>query len=189
MGDTQSNPGPIATLLAHGVGQGGVPLVLRTVRKHLGMDFAFISHFREADRVLEHVDADGAAPISEGQSIPLEDGYCLKIVRGELPPLIADTSQVPAAMAIPETRTIPIGAHLSVPIELGSGEVYGTLCCFSREPNLTLGDRDLRLLSALAEVLAARIDEDLIMARAKQEAVNEIHLALARGAPRIVYVS
>lgn len=188
MGDIQSNhSGPIATLLAHGVGHGGVTQVLRTVRKHLGMDFAFISHFRDADRVLEHVDADGAAPIHEGQAIPLEDGYCLKIVRGELPQLIADTSQVPAAMAIPETHAIPIGAHLSVPIELASGEVYGTLCCFSREPNLTLGERDLRMMSALGEVLAARIDEDLVTARAKQDAINEIHRAIAQGAPRIVY--
>ena len=187
MGDRSMNAGPIATLLAHGVGYSGVAQVLRTVRKHLGMDVAFISHFREADRVLEHVDSDGSAPISEGQVIPLEDGYCLKIVRGELPQLIADTSRVPAAMAMPETRAIPIGAHLSVPIELASGEIYGTLCCFSREPNLSLGERDLRMVSALGEVLASRIDEDLRDARAKQGAANAIHRALAEGAPRIVY--
>ncbi|HWA70775.1 MAG TPA: EAL domain-containing protein [Polyangiaceae bacterium] len=181
------NAGPIATLLAQGIGHSGVTQVLRTVRKHLGMDVAFVSHFREYDRVLEHVDSDGAAPISEGQVIPLEDGYCLKIVRGELPELIADTSLVPAAMALPETRAIPIGAHLSVPIELSAGEIYGTLCCFSREPNSTLGERDLRLMRALGEVLASRIDEDLSVVRAKQGAADEIHRALAEGAPRIVY--
>ena len=187
MGDNPKNAGPIASLLAHGVGHNGVAQVLRTVRKHLGMDVAFVSHFREVDRVLEHVDSDGSAPISEGQVIPLEAGYCLKIVRGELPQLIADTSRVPAAMAMPETRAIPIGAHLSVPIELSTGEVYGTLCCFSREPNLTLGERDLRMIRALGEVLASRIDEELLAARAKQGAVDEIHRALAEGAPRIVY--
>lgn len=187
MSDSSQNNGPIASLLADGVGQSGVAPVLRTVRKHLGMDVAFISHFRAVDRVLEHVDTDEFAPISEGQVIPLEHGYCLKIVRGELPQLIADTSLVPAAMAMPETRAIPIGAHLSVPIELSSGEIYGTLCCFSREPNLTLGERDLRMMRALGEVLASRIDEDLAGARAKQGAADEIHRVLAEGAPRIVY--
>ena len=187
MGDTPLNAGPIATLLAQGVGHNGVTQVLRTVRKHLGMDVAFVSHFREVDRVLEHVDADDFAPISEGQVIPLENGYCLKIVRGELPELIADTSLVPAAMAMPETRAIPIGAHLSVPIELSTGEIYGTLCCFSREPNLSLGERDLRMMRALGEVLAARIDEALSDARAKQGAADEIHRVIAQGAPRIVY--
>lgn len=177
----------IANLVKEGVSHSGVAQVLRTVRKHLGMDVAFIAHFRETDRVLEHVDADGTAPIHEGQSIPLEDGYCLKIVRGELPELIPDTSAVPAAMALPATREIPIGAHLSVPIELASGVVYGTLCCFNRTPDPTLGERDLRLIRALAEVLAARFDEQLEVERIKQQGAQQIHHEMAKGAPRIVY--
>jgi len=187
MGVHQLNSGPIGKLLAQGVGHSGVMQVLRTVRKHLGMDVAFVSHFREKDRVLEHVDADGAAPIQQGQAIPLEDGYCLKIVRGELPALIPDTAAVPAAMALPATRAIPIGAHLSVPIELSDGVVYGTLCCFSREANLTLGERDLRLMRALGEVLAARIDEEQEVERLKRRARLEIRQATDLGAPRIVY--
>jgi EAL domain-containing protein (putative c-di-GMP-specific phosphodiesterase class I) len=179
--------GPIANLLRQGVGHRGVAQVLHTVRKHLGMDVAFVSHFRETDRVLEHVDADGAAPIQQGQALPLEDGYCLKIVRGELPALIPDTSTVPAAMALPATRAIPIGAHLSVPIELSSGTVYGTLCCFSRLPDLTLGERDLRLIRAVAEILAARIDEEQEAELRKRRAAEEIQQAMAKGTPRIVY--
>jgi EAL domain-containing protein (putative c-di-GMP-specific phosphodiesterase class I) len=179
--------GEITNLLAHGVGHTGVGHVLKAVRKHLGMDVAFISHFRETDRVLEHVDADGVLPIAQGTAIPLEDGYCLKIVRGELPELIPDTSLVPAAMAIPATQAMPIGAHLSVPIKLSNGEVYGTLCCFSRLPNLTLGERDHRLMQAIGEVLSLRIDENLVAARLKLEAAREIRRIMATGAPRIVY--
>lgn len=179
--------GPIANLLAQGVNQSGVASMLRTVRKHLGMDYAFISRFRAVDRVFEHVDADGAAPLHQGQVMPLEDGYCLKIVRGELPELIPDTACVAAAMDLPATRDIPIGAHLSIPIELASGEIYGTLCCFSRAPNPTLGDRDLRMMRALGEVLASRIDENLEESRSKRRVVAEIEKAMAKGAPRIVY--
>lgn len=178
---------PIANLLRQGAGHSGVAQVLRTVRKHLGMDAAFVSHFRETDRVLEHVDADGTSPIREGQVLPLEDGYCWKVVRGELPALIPDTSAVPAAMALPATRAIPIGAHLSVPIQLSNGTVYGTLCCFSRTPDLTLGERDLRLLRAFGEILAARIDEEQEVERLKQQAAEQIHQAMAKGAPRMVY--
>lgn len=181
------NSGPIASLIAHGVGHSGVAQVLRTVRKHLGMDVAFIAHFRQTDRVFEHVDADGIAPIQQGQAIPLEDGYCLKIVRGELPQLIPDTSAVPAAMELPATRAIPIGAHLSVPIELSSGEIYGTLCCFSRVPNQTLGERDLRMMRALAEVVALRLDEELAVTRRKQQVAHEILQLLETGAPRMVF--
>ena len=187
MGAHELGSGPMGTLLGQGVGQSGVPQVLRTVRKHLGMDVAFVSHFRETDRVLEHVDADGTAPIQQGQVIPLEDGYCLKIVRGELPELIPDTSMVPAALALPATRAVPIGAHLSVPIELSDGVVYGTLCCFSRTPNLTLGERDLRLVRALGEVVAARIEEEQEATRVKRRNAEQIRQAMSQGAPRVVY--
>ena len=187
MGAHPVNSGPIAKLLAQGVGHSGVVQVLRTVRKHLQMDIAFVSHFRETDRVLEHVDSDGAAPIQQGQTIPLEDGYCLKIVRGELPELIPDTSAVPAAMALPATRAIPIGAHLSVPIALSDGAVYGTLCCFSREADHTLGERDLRMMRALSDVIAARIEEEQEAERLKRRGREEIRRAIDQGAPRIVY--
>jgi EAL domain-containing protein (putative c-di-GMP-specific phosphodiesterase class I) len=179
--------GAIAQLLARGVGDGGIGHVLRIVRKHLRMDVAFISHFREVDRVFEHVDADGLAPIHVGQSIPLEDGYCYKVVRGELPQLIPDTSLVPAAMAIPATRAIPIGSHLSIPVQLEGGEVYGTLCCFSHLPDRSLGDRDLGMLRAFGEVLASRIDEGLADSRQREKAADEIRAVIAAGAPRIVY--
>ena len=180
-------PGAMANLIASGVGDGGIDHVLRVVRKHLGMDVAFISHFREVDRVLEHVDSDGSAPIHVGQSIPLEEGYCMKVVRGELPGLIPDTSRLPAAMALPATTAIPIGAHLSIPVQLESGEIYGTLCCFSYRPDPSLGDRDMGMMRALGEVLAGRIDENLAASRLKEKAADEIRSAMISGAPRIVF--
>lgn len=178
--------GAITPLLARGVGDGGVQHVLRIVRKHLNMDVAFISRFRAADRVLEYVDAE-RGPIAVGQVIPLEEGYCLKVVRGELPQLIPDTSALPAALAIEATKAIPIGAHLSIPVLLEHGELYGTLCCFSHRPDLSLGERDMRMMRAFSEVLAGCIDEDMAAARRKARAAERIRSAMRSGFPRIVY--
>ncbi|CAA0111689.1 Uncharacterised protein [Starkeya nomas] len=55
---------PIQDVFAHEVVRSGLDRVLRTIRRYLGMDVAFISHFRIHDRVFEHVDADGPAPIA-----------------------------------------------------------------------------------------------------------------------------
>lgn len=180
-------PSHVAELLARGVEGGGVAHVLRAVRKHLRMDVAFISRFRDTDRVLEAVDADGQAPIRAGQSISLEEGYCLDVVRGELPQLIPDTSLLPAALAIPATAAIPIGSHLSVPVYLESGEMYGTLCCFSYLPDRSLTERDLSMLKALAEVLASQIDDQLAASRRRDQVAEDIRAAMRAGAPRIVY--
>jgi EAL domain-containing protein (putative c-di-GMP-specific phosphodiesterase class I) len=179
--------GALGTLFTRSVGDAGVAHVMRIIRRQLGMDVAFVARFREADRVLEHVDADGPAPIHAGMTIPLHEGYCWKVVTGELPELIPDTAAVPAAMAIPATQAIPIGAHLSVPVTLENGDVYGTLCCFSHHANPTLGERDLGMLRAFAEVVAHRFDEDLAAHRNRQRASEAIWAAIAAGAPRIVY--
>lgn len=186
-GGDGSSSDVIADLLAKGVGYDGVDRVLKIVRKHMGMDVAFVAHFRDTDRVFEHVDADGDAPIAVGQSIPLEDGYCLKVARGELPEFIPDTANVPAAQNLPETKEIPIGAHISVPIRLESGDVYGTLCCFSYAADATLTDRDLKMMRAFAEVLASHIDTRMEEQRERARKIALVHQAMAMGVPRIVY--
>ena len=181
------NPAILADLFAERLKAGGVLPVLKTVRKYLGMDVAFVSHFRESDRILEHIDAEGASFLYTGQSIPLEEGYCLAVARGDLPELIPDTSCVPAAMAIPETRAVPIGSHLSVPIRLQGGSVYGTLCCFSHRPDLTLGERDLKMLRAFAEVLGAHFDELSVSSQLTAARVAAVQRAIAGTSSRTVY--
>lgn len=178
---------PFTQLFEHGIGAEGTERMLRAIRKHLNMDVAFISQFTPPDRVLEYVDSVPNGPLHQYQRLPLEEGYCLKVVRGELPEYIPDTSRIPATLDIPATHAIPIGSHLSVPVRLEDGQVYGTLCCFSYLPNPLLTERDMQLMRALAEVLAVRLDENEAIRRERQGLADEIHAAMAQGAPRIVF--
>ncbi len=91
----------------------------------------------------------------------LEDSYCARIVDGRLPELIPDTAGVPEARRLPVTHTLPVGSHLSVPIRLSNGMVYGTFCCFGHEPDHSLNARDLAMLRTFAGLVAQRIDRDL----------------------------
>jgi hypothetical protein len=75
------------------------------------MDVAFVSQFCKSDRIFRHVDARDRTPIRPGDAAPLEQGYCQRVVDGRLPQLIPDTQLVAAAVALPETRAIPI-AHI-----------------------------------------------------------------------------
>ncbi|WP_082702246.1 sensor domain-containing phosphodiesterase [Pseudacidovorax intermedius] len=168
-------------------GPAGIHGVLAAVRRHLGMDVAFVSRFETEDRVFEYVDAGPGAPIQQQQRLSLNEGYCLKVVRGELPECIPDTSQVEAARTIPQTDSVPIGSHLSVPVRLPDGRIYGTLCCFSYLPNPALGEREMRLMHAFAEVVGLRVEERTAAQRERQNVAREVRDAIAAGAPRIVY--
>jgi EAL domain-containing protein (putative c-di-GMP-specific phosphodiesterase class I) len=169
------------------MGSAAVDKVLNAIRDHLGMDVAFVSEFRTSDRIFRHVAALDRSPIHAGDCASLEQGYCQRIVDGRLPRLIPDTRRVPAAMALPETLGIPIGAHLSVPITLADGRIFGTFCCFSYSPDPSLGERDLKMMQVLAELIADQIDRDLVVQRTLTERTSEITAAMAAGQPTIAY--
>ncbi|MFC3691809.1 sensor domain-containing phosphodiesterase [Chenggangzhangella methanolivorans] len=161
---------------------------LESVRRHLRMDVASISEFAGAAKTFRYVRSRaGRAPIWAGLSVPIADGYCKKVVDGLLPGLIVDASRHPAAREIPATRAVPIGSHLSVPLVLADGRVYGTLCCFSFAPDVTLNERDLALLAAFADVLACQIETQLVALRSRDELIDRLAAAMLRQEPAIVY--
>lgn len=156
---------------------------LRSVRSHLGMDVAFLSEFADGRRIFRSVDTPVPHPIVEvGASHPLEESVCRRIVSGELPQLICDTSllgdqRIPAA----------VGAHLSVPVVFSDGRVYGTLCCFSAQPNYALGERDVRMMRVLAEVAAEQLQLDLERQDARAAIEARLEEVLAGGVLSMVF--
>jgi EAL domain-containing protein (putative c-di-GMP-specific phosphodiesterase class I) len=151
------------------------------------MDVAFVSEFRGGRRHFRHVDAAGQSPIKAGDSSPLEEGYCQRVIDGRLPELIPDTAAVPEAMALPATTGVPVGAHLSVPIRLSDGRVYGTFCCFSFEPDPSLNDRDLQMMRVFADLTAFHIDRDLKSNGERDELRSRIASVIEQEQFSIVY--
>ena len=178
------NPTSLATLLGAGErGQGGRRLptdALRALRTHLGMDVAFISEFVGDDRVFRAVDsAWPGCPVEVGSGGPLKDSYCQRIVDGRLPELIHDAGAVPAAAELEVTLTLPVGAHLSVPIRLSDGRVYGTFCCFSTTPDYSLNDRDLAIMRVFADLTAAQIDHQAADQRRMATTTAQVEAAIS----------
>lgn len=159
-----------------------VQAALRGAREFLRMDVAFISEFTEGERVFRYVDsAWGVCPVARGGSDPLEDTYCQRVVDGRLPHLIPDTAALPEALALPVTRELPVGAHLSVPIVLPDGHVYGTLCAFSAAADPTLDERHLGTLRLLASMLANTLGQDAAARAEHDQSVADV-LAVVAGA-------
>lgn len=188
----QSTDQPLADFLASDANSAAaddfVGAALRAVRAHLGMDIAFVSEFIAGRRYFRHIDSAARhSPIAVGQSDPFEQGYCKFVVDGVLPQLIPNTADVPIAAAMPVTAAFPIGAHLSVPIRLADGTVYGTFCCFSHAPDASLNARDLQTITAFANLVAYRIDADLRAAALRRERVARVRRLFDDGVLSIVY--
>lgn len=134
--------------------------LLRRVREIFKMDVVFVSQFVEGQRYFRYVDAGSGAKVrlTVGSSDPLEDSYCQRVVDGRLPSVIPDAREHPLTAAMPATEAVGVGAHLSVAIVLANGDTYGTLCCFSHQPNPWMVDRDAQALRSVAQALAETLD-------------------------------
>jgi diguanylate cyclase (GGDEF)-like protein/PAS domain S-box-containing protein len=173
-------------------GQGELDQFLRTmlaaIRVHLGLDVAFISEFAHGRRIFRHVDGGiDDAPIQVGDSDPLDDSYCQRVVDGRLPELIRDAFDNPTAMELPVTRALPVRAHVSVPIRFEDDEVYGTFCCFSTTPDSSLNERDLGLMRTLADIAANLIARERAGERAYNAMRRRVQSALSGEGSSIVY--
>lgn len=134
--------------------------LLRKVREQLRMDVVFVSEFTDGERVFRFVDTAPGEPdlIRPGGSDPLEESFCLRVVDGRLPRRMRDARVDPEASRLAATQAVGVGAHLSVPVVLRDGSVYGTLCCFSHQAMNWLAERDEDTMLAIAELIARRID-------------------------------
>lgn len=152
---------------------------LHSVRTLLGMEVAFISQFRDGRRVFRYVDSHGSAgPIRVGDSDPLEESYCQRVVDGRLPELIRDATQIAEALTLPATTALPVGAHLSVPIRFSDGQVYGTFCCFSTFPDGTLNDRDIRAMRLFADMTGKILERQVAEEEVRNESVTRLRAVL-----------
>lgn len=156
--------------------------LLTFVRKSFGMEVAFISEFDQGQRIFRHVSSDYEFRLVQaGDSNPLEESYCIRIVRKELPELIVNARQLPLALEIPATQELPIGSHLSVPLYLTDGSLYGTFCCFSRSVVPGLADRELEFMHLLAGLIARFISAEVIDQRERQASTGQVMAILRSG--------
>jgi EAL domain-containing protein (putative c-di-GMP-specific phosphodiesterase class I) len=164
-----------------------VDAALETVRRHLGMEVAYLSEFVGEETVFRAVSAPGLeALIKPGDSRPLDYVYCRHILSGRLPRLIRDTADEPVALGMDITRAVPIGSHVSVPVRRGDGSVYGMFCCLSPRPNPSLTERDLAVMELFASISAREVNKGLAQ-RARRERIVAATEAAIAGAVDLVF--
>lgn len=131
--------------------------VLKLLRERLGMDVAFVSRIGEGRRTFEVVESRADfTRIKAGTSDPLEETWCQRVVDERLPEVMEDAAAFIEAGRAP-AAPFPIGTHLSTPVRMEDGTVYGTLCCFSLERKASVGMTDVNRLRYTAQLLASKL--------------------------------
>jgi GAF domain-containing protein len=133
---------------------------LEAARERLHMDAAYVSTITPEVQRVDQVSGDTAAlGFEAGTTLPLDETYCSRMLRGELPQLVPDTSAEPCVRDLAATANI--GAYVGMPIKLADGRLHGTLCCASGEPRATFGPDELHFMEVLAGIVAGEIDRSV----------------------------
>jgi diguanylate cyclase len=115
--------------------------------------------------------------VRPGTVFPLEDTFCLHLLRtGET--TIGDTDEAsPGVQRIPAALELDVRAYLGVPVRFGNGEIFGTFCAYDSRPRQWTGE-DLRTLSLLARLLGFELEGDRQRRRADRggHSAHEVQL-------------
>ena len=129
---------------------------LAAARERLGMDAAYITTITPQAQTIESLVSDTEAfRAYEGTVTPLEETYCVRMLRGDMPNLVPDTRTEPAVQDLAATKVV--GAYAGVPVRLPDGTVHGTICCVSASPVTGLGPEELRFMEVLADMVSQRL--------------------------------
>lgn len=162
-----------------------IDAILDAVRQHLGMEIAFVSRFQGEERQFTHIRTDIPVPSRPGDSEPVHGTFCHHMLQGRLPELIRNAADIPFAQTIPIARALPVGAHITVPLRLKDGSLYGTFCCLSRTADYSLTDRDLATVRAFADLASEQVEVELRDSKHRRMLVDRIDRAIEGGQPVI----
>src|SRR5215212_4872423 len=94
----------------------------------------------------------------EGESFPIDESYCKRVLDGRIPQVVPDAKGEDATKDLRVTTEADIGSYCAVPLVLSDGRLYGTLCCLSHEPDPWLRERDLGLMERTARWLVEQLE-------------------------------
>jgi len=150
--------------------------LLATARAQLGMEIAYISELTAGEQVVRYAVGSGSL-IAPGGRWPLEVTLCQRMLDGDLPAVIEDTKEHPAALPVSDL----VRSYVGVPLALPDGTRYGTLCTADSQPNRALTPRDEIVLRVLADAAGELLARHRSVQERRTEVVQRIDRLLAGG--------
>ena len=162
--------------------------IVEAAKDHLEADIGFLAEFSGESKLIRRAAGDGATVgLEEGTSLPLEETYCHRVVRGELPNVIADARADARVRDLAITRQLKIGAYIGVPVTLPGGRVFGTLCCINHQPDPSIHQRDVKFMRVLADLVGRQLERHERAELERQAAGDRIRAVIADGGPKMVF--
>ena len=129
--------------------------LVRMTRDLLDVDAALLSEIADGHETVRLAAGEwpelGPLP---GPSVPLEETICRRMLEGRIGNVVPDAARDGGVADV--AARFGVGAWLGVPIQVSEAELY-VLCCLVREARPSIGPREVKLLTGLAESVRAEL--------------------------------
>jgi len=160
--------------------------LLQTARRSLGLSVAFFSRLDGTTQHLEIVESSMPLIFKDGLTQPQDTSFCQAVMDGDLPAVMPDVRDFPAAMKLRPARIPRIRSYVTAPVTLSDGSVYGSFCAFGLRSDPELSRRDQALMEVLANAASVIIEPQLRDRQQRAEVEQRLAPVIAAGGPVVV---
>jgi PAS domain S-box-containing protein len=137
-----------------------IPLLLETVCEITSMRYAVVARVTpnqwKACAVLDRMDFG----VASGEELAVATTLCKEVCDRFEPIVVEHASRDPVYSSHPTPKMYGIESYIAVPIQLASGEIFGTLCAIDPNPATLSGNRILETFTLFAGLIAAELDRE-----------------------------
>jgi EAL domain-containing protein (putative c-di-GMP-specific phosphodiesterase class I) len=150
---------PAATVPGTTLGTEWVHRLLDAARSRLGMDVAWFSVFTDDQQEITAATGDlEAMDVSEGMTAPLAESFCVRVLAGQLPPVVTGAGRDARTRDLGATQRFGIGSYVGAPVRATDGRPVGMLCCLGRSDGAQLGAESVRTVELIADLIGLHLD-------------------------------
>lgn len=165
-----------------------VQRVLAAARRYLGAHLSFLAEIAGDQKIVRAIDGGSSeGGLQPGARIAVEDTYCYRLLRDELPEAIYDARHDPRTRSIALTASLGIDAYMGVPVCLPGGRPLGTLCCINFEPHPEHRERDVGFMRFLAELIGLQLEQSARASDRRLQRTRALQAVIDGGGPSIVF--
>jgi DNA-binding NarL/FixJ family response regulator/signal transduction histidine kinase len=125
----------------------------------IGISLAMIHRLEGDNLVVSHACDRMGLGISPPIVVRRTDTFCDAVLQSLTPMIVRDADADPRWSQLPGKRLVGTRSYISVPIVLGGGRVFGTLCAHDRRV-LELGQAEIDAMRIMARIIASQIERD-----------------------------
>ncbi len=133
---------------------------VKSLHDRYGFNLWMVTHTLVDDWIVLAAE-DNGYDISAGDVFNWSDSFCSRMVRNEGPRIAPDANKIDIYRQAPIAQKVNISSYIGVPISIGDGSLFGTLCAIDPKPQPQKLEKELPFIELQARLLSSILSMEI----------------------------